>query len=73
MPRPITVPTHVLLPAGRSLRPMQAYRALGIGRATARRWRDRHGLPGAARRGGSIDTQALAAWLVARGTKIQWT
>ncbi len=73
MPRPITVPQCVMLPAGRPVRPMEAYRALGIGRATARRWRDRHGLPGAERRGGSIDVQALAAWLVARGTKIQWT
>lgn len=58
------------LVAGESLKPMQACRALGISRSTARRWRDRYGLPGAERKGGSIDAEALAVWLTARGTKI---
>lgn len=71
MPRTIRVPMRVLLPAGRLLRPMQAYTALGITRMTAKRWRA-HGMPGAERRGGSIDVQQLAAWLTARGCRVEW-
>ena len=37
MARPISVPSHVMLPAGRSLRPMEAYRAMGVSRMTV--WR----------------------------------
>ena len=50
----------------------EVYAALGISRVTARRWRDRHGLPGAASRAHGIDPQALAAWLAARGCRVEW-
>lgn len=71
MARPISVPSHVMLPAGRPLKPMEAYRAMGVSRMTAKRWRA-HGMPGAERRGGSIDVQQLAAWLTARGCRVEW-
>lgn len=72
MARPITVPKSVQLPAGATLKPMQAYRALGISRVTAKRWRASWAFPGATRRGGGIDTQHLAMWLTANGCRVEW-
>ena len=69
----MTVPARATLPAGRAVTPTEAYAALGITRMTARRWRNGHGLPGAARRGDMIDTQALAAWLAAKGCRVEWS
>ena len=71
MARPITLPTRVVLPSGAAmLRAGDAYRRMGISRATAHVWR-RHGFPSSDRRN-LIDTAALASWLVARGVSLQW-
>lgn len=71
MARPIALPARVVLPSGSAmLRAGDAYARVGISRATAHVWR-RHGFPPSDRLS-RIDTAALAAWLTARGTSIQW-
>jgi len=67
----ITLPLSVALPTRPTLRPGEAYRALGISRQSASQWRQRHGMP-AAGDDGLIDTAALAAWLNRRGRSVRW-
>ena len=67
----ITLPLSVALPTRPTIRPGEAYEALGISRQSAAQWRARHGIPGAGD-DGMIDTAALAGWRASRGVLPLW-
>jgi len=58
----ISLPPSVALPTRPTLRPGEAYAAIGCSRQNAEQWRKRHGFP-VTGPDGMIDAAALAAWL----------
>jgi len=64
-PASVILPTAPIAPAG------AVYAAIGASRQRIANWRSNHNFP--ASEGRKIDVASVAAWLVERGVKVEWS
>lgn len=73
---PLNIPAIIYIPAGTYISSRELARVVGgPSRATISSWRWRYSFPACEGRGLSSRTRTadVAAWLVARGYRIEWT